>query len=360
MSDPLSVRDPLSLGASDVETMSQTEAEQVLNAWVKAHRTELPAALVRSKVKSLARLAKRALYQLRSSGLLVEVAPPLEETEAPVPVSGPEEGPPGLLSTIEGTGEREMLFSRRISGEFRAFHAMLSDEHGVLEIEAVPTRRRAFRDLLKEAETHPDLMMRVDWPRIKLELGRALALSERGAALSVDDATVLRMLEIDPVDPEWALPPLEPDDSQAARRSASLAQERELASWLPSENAIAELATTLEVIEASPLVLSEAQKREHAFSRARAAAASYLTPKHRQIYGRRLWAMAELFEHSARSAQAALARAEARLLFHTAEPSAFVEAMFAQIVDLRLAAPRAAPPVAPDGPAPQPSSLVRP
>ena len=200
-------------------------------------------------------------------------------------------------------------------------------------------------------------MVPVEWPRLKLELGRALALNERGSRpLSLETATLLRMLEIDPVDPDWPLPPLEPEDISAATRGATLAREAELTGWLPSESAIAALADQLAELETSPLVLSEAQKRDQALAKASQAAASYLTPERRRLYGRRLWAMAELFDHDDRAAQANLARAEARLLFHTALPSAFV---FTQIIDRRLTSSRVAPGGSPSAPA-TPSGLVRP
>ena len=345
--------DPLALSVHDVEAMGEAEAQTVLSAWVKAKRAELPEALARSKNKPLARLAKRALYQLKSSGVAVE-APPTPQAEAPIEAH-PEELP-CVLSAILGTGERAVFFARRASGGLKAYQGILSDEGGILQLQGGPAKRSAYRKHLEALEADPELdVLLVDWPRMKLELGRALSLNDRGAPLPDETATLVRLLEVDPVDPDWALPPPEGDDDALAKGSAALHHERELAQWFPSQGAIAELGTRLADVDHSVLVLSEAQKRQQALGRVAALAASYLTPERRRIYARRLWAMAELFEKSDRPRQASLARAEARVLFHSAGPSAFIEAMFEKIVDRR--SPDASPsPVTP----PAPSGLVLP
>lgn len=351
--------DPLSMSPSAVEAMTEAEAEAVLTAWVKAKRAELPEALAGSKQKPLARLAKRALYQLRSSGVATQ--PPPGPLAAAAPASSPSEALPGVLSAVLGTGERAVFFARRLGSYLGVYQGIISDEGGILQLEGGPARRGAYRNRMKELAVDPELkVLQVDWPRMKLELGRALAINERVSPLSVELATLVRTLEIDAVDPDWALPEPQDDDADLGGRSPTLHQERELGGWLPSEGAIGELGARLAEVESSPLHLSDAQKREQAMIRAAAVAEGYLTPERRRVYARRLWAMAELFEQSARPAQAAIARAEARRLFHTRASSAFIEAMFGKIVDQRLAALKAAA-TEPRGPVlPPPSGLVRP
>ena len=94
--------------AQQVEALPEKEAGQVLDAWVKAKRSELPAALRESTSKAHARLAKKALYQLQSSG--VTVAEPPKPAAPSVEVKESNDFP-AVLSHQISSGERAFFFA---------------------------------------------------------------------------------------------------------------------------------------------------------------------------------------------------------------------------------------------------------
>ena len=61
--------DFLTMTAKQVEALPEAKAQEVLDAWVKAKKIELPQELTQSASKVHAKLAKKALYRLQSSGV---------------------------------------------------------------------------------------------------------------------------------------------------------------------------------------------------------------------------------------------------------------------------------------------------
>lgn len=350
--------DPLTLTAADAEQLDETRTREVLAAWVKARRPELPEALAASTSKPHARAAKRALYQLRSSGLAV-AEPVKPQRPAPAPRPEAKEELPGALSAVLGTGERALYFARPIrGGGLDAYQGVISDEHGVQRLEVGPVSRGLYRDRLKELLHDRQLaVMQVPFARIAQDLGRALALNERSkTSLPEGAATALHRLGIEPLDPQGPLPAPEPADAGLVAQAASLHQERELQQWLPSEPQLRLLAARADELRSSPLQLSPAQRAAQRAQTVSLCAHEAFTPAVRALYARRLWLTAELFDATHRPRQAQLARAEARLLFHTQEPSRFAERMFEKV--LELVPPAAAP--APAAEAPPSKRLILP
>jgi len=351
--------DPLTLTAADVEKLSEAETREVLAAWVKARRSELPEALAASASKLHARAAKKALYQLRSSGLAV-AEPARAEPPAPAPQPEAQEDLPGVLSAILGTGERALYFARPIrGGGLDAYQGVLSDEHGVKMLEVGSISRGLFRTRLKELLHDRQLaVMQVPFARVAQELGRALTLNQRSKTSLPEGADLaLRRLGIEPLDPDVALPPPEPGDAGLVTQAASLHEEKELRQWLPSEPQLRVLAARAEEVRSSPLQLSPAQRAAQLAQKVALTTQETFTPAVRTLYARRLWLTAELFDAIGRARQAQIARAEARLLFHTQAPSLFAERMFMKV--LELVPPTAEPRPAPDAP-PPPKSIILP
>src|SRR3954466_14833466 len=107
--------DPLTLSAPDVEKLPEGQALEVLAAHVKAKKPDLPEALAESKSKELARAAKKALYQLKSSGVAVAETPKAGAAPAAAPAKGLSEFP-ALMTPALGTGERVVFFGRQQKG----------------------------------------------------------------------------------------------------------------------------------------------------------------------------------------------------------------------------------------------------
>jgi hypothetical protein len=332
-----SMSDFLAMTAEQVEEMPSDQAAQVLAAWVRAKRVELPERLAGSKSKPLAKLAKKALYQLKSLGLEVKEAPSAPAPEVAVKAADSEaSGLPAVLSPILGTGERVVLFASPLrGGGLEIFQGIISDEFGLVHFGSGTTNRHTYRAQLNALERDgAPKVLKVPLSRMKLELGRAMALNERSATPLPDAWEVaLRRLGISPQDPDVPIPAPEADDARDARDAARLHDEPEFGQWMPSEAELAKLGQMAQEVRSSPLALTDAQKAEQLTLRAVALARECLTPERRKLYARRLWVNAEILDASERPALAKLARAEARRLFHTSEPSLFIERMFTKAAE---------------------------
>ncbi len=229
----MAASDPLAVTAEEAAAMAPGELEQVLAAWVKAGRAELPLALAAQAAGPQAKLAKKALYQLRSRGVPVE-APAGPTAPAPAAAAAAAEAElPGALSALLGTGERAVVFARPVrGGGLTVYQGVYSDEEGLLQLVATPSTRGEYRRRLAELRADPQVRtLEVSWARVRLELGQALWLADRAATpppAQVMD--LVRPLQLDPVDPAATpLPEPEEGDDRLAARAASLRQERELA-----------------------------------------------------------------------------------------------------------------------------------
>ncbi len=330
--------DPLEMTAAQVEALSEKKTSEVLGAWVKAKKAGLPEALARSTSKPHARLAKKALYQLKSSGVAVaEVRaaqdPTPERAEAP-------EDLPGTMSPILGTGDRALVFARPLrGGGVELYQALISDELGIVKLDRIGSNRGVYRQRLKELKAQTELSLAfVPLARVIEELGRALTLNDRSRTnLTAELTDGLNRLGVVPLDPDWALPALEPTDAATASRGGALHDEKEITQWLPPEKQLEVLSARVAEVEASPLALSAPQKAEHLASKVEATVTGFFTAPMRQLYGRRLWQMAELYDSNDRKAAAQLTRATARHLFHTLEPSAFATRLFAKVLETATA-----------------------
>lgn len=322
--------DLLAMTATEVEALPEPKAREVLDAWVKAKKPELATALAGSSSKLHAKLAKKALYQLQSSGVGVEAprapTPPVEAREAP------RNEFVGALSEQLGTGERAVFFAVPVrGGGLELFQAMVNDEFGLVQFASTMSNRNVYRKRIEELRRDGDSrVMLVPFERIKLELGRAMTLNQRTKTdYGEDIEQALTRLGVTPLDPDVAVPPPEPGDA-ATEGAGPLHGLREIAQWLPSEAQLQALAQRVDALKA--LGLDAAKQQEKELAEARALAAETFTPTVRQLYGRRLWYTGELFEALARPEHAALARAEARKLFHGDGPGRFGELLFEKVL----------------------------
>jgi hypothetical protein len=351
--------DFLTMTAAQVEGLPPDQAEAALAAWVKAKRTELPEALACSTSRPHAKLAKKALYQLKSLGLEVkDPSAPAPAEAKPVEAVDPFAGLEAVLSPVVGTGERAILFAAPIRGGGLEIHqGIISDEFGLVQFGSGTSNRNVYRARMRELQRDGALkVLKVPMARMKLELGRAMTLNERSnTRMPPEWDTALRKLGVSPQDPDFPIPSLEADDARDAQAAAALHQEPELAQWMPSEADLVALAQKAEEVRSSPLALTDAQKAEQLAQKATALAREKLSAEQRKLYARRLWHTAELYDATERTKQAALARAEARRLFHGTEPSPFIDRMYVKAAETAALNAAAAPATLPGGlPMPQP------
>ncbi|MBE2249371.1 MAG: hypothetical protein IAE78_07455 [Myxococcus sp.] len=320
--------DFLSMTAAQVEALPEEQAAEVLAAWVKARQTTLPEALMQSASKPHAKLAKKALYQLKSSGLSVaEPKPAGAETAAPLP-SRDDEAMMGTMSPVLGTGDRALFFARPLrGGGIEIYQAIISDEFGIVQFDRAQTNRATYRNRIKELRAQRDIsLIYVPLERIVEALGRAMTLNDRSRTnIPAEMADGLTRLGVVPLDPDWAIEALRPDDATLAAGAAALHDEPELKQWMPPEHELT--AMSGDVAEAKDDKAKQLEK-------AAAAAARFFTPALRTTYARRLWLTAELFDATGRAEAATRCRATARHLAHTTDASAFTTGLFMKVFEL--------------------------
>lgn len=323
--------DLLSMTATEVEALPEPKAREVLDAWVKAKQPGLATALAGSASKAHAKLAKKALYQLQSLGVGVE-APRPATAPAPAAPTAPKNEFQGVLSEQLGTGERAVFFAVPVrGGGLELFQGLVSDEFGIVQFNSTISNRNVYRRRLEELRRDPDSrVMLVPFERIQAELGRAMTLNQRTKTdYGEEIEQALTRIGINPLDPDVPVPAPEPGDA-AVDGAAALHALREIAQWLPSEAQLLALGQRVDALKALPLDAAKREEKERA--EARALAAEAFTPPVRQLYGRRLWYAAELFEALGRADDARLARAEARKLFHGDGPGRFGEQLFEKVL----------------------------
>lgn len=321
--------DFLSMTAQQVEGLPEAKAQEVLEAWVKAKKPELAQQLSSSASKAHAKLAKKALYRLQSSGVALPEAP---RAAAPAPlVAEPKNEFPGVLSMQLGTGERAFLFGvPKVGGGLWVFHGIVTDEFGLAQLGCDSANRNTYRKRMDALRSDLSArVMLVPIERMKLELGRAMTMNQRSKTpYGEDTEQLLERARIEPADPDVVIPPLEPGDDQRREDGAALHELFEIAQWLPSEKDLAALSAQVDAIRNGPLPLSDEQKETKVKAIARQLANEVFTPAARLLYARRLWYTAEVTDFHGRPEDSAKVRAEARRLAHETTPSRFAEQLF--------------------------------
>jgi hypothetical protein len=321
----------------EAEKLAPEKLAEVIAAEVKAKRAELVEALAQSKNKAVARAAKKALYQLKSTGVAVtQPAPVAAAPAAPAHDGEHAEELPSLMSSILGTGERALFFVKPVrGGGLDMYQAIVHDEQGIQQLDHGETNRANYRKHLKEVRADAHAVIEVSLARVVEELGIAWAANGRSKhPLTPEAESQLRRLGVTQLEQWPALPAPEPADAGLTVRAGSLHDEVELVPWLPSAKDIAVLSQRLDEVDTSVLQLSELQKREQRIQKVQHTAAE-VSAESRRVYAYRLWRMAEVFELTKRPEQGRIARAEARLLFHDVKaPSRFIERMFEKVLML--------------------------
>ncbi len=350
------LQDPVYARAAELEELPDPLALAVLDASVQAGVTTLADVLTGSAKKPLAKAAKKALYQLRSKG----VAVPEKKPEAPSrPEPQRDEVPLSLVSAITGNGERALIVGRPIRGRIETLQLVIADEHGIVHLGMQEISRGQYRKLLKDAH-RPDAPSAVEIPfsQARELVAEATGTNLRSKTPFPDGLELaLHHLNVTSWEQPRQLPEPEADDQGLAARGASLHDEPEIAQWLPPIDALRQLALKAQEIATSALYVDENQRAQQLRHTVQTMAEGFFTEGMRQLYGRRLWHMADLFERSNRPEQARIARAEARRLFHGAPGlfSPFGVKLFEKV--LELSGPQFGAPLA-EGPEAQASMEV--
>lgn len=326
--------DPAAASVAEVESLPEPLALAVVEAAVRRRAVDAADALASSSNKAIAKAAKKALYRLRSRG----VAVPEKKAEAPAPQPAPEEPLPSLASAITGTGERALIIGRPVRGGVETLQVVIADEHGVVHLGVHELSRGQYRKMLKDARK-PSAPSAVELP---VEEAKELLAEAAGTNLCTKTPypdgleTALRHLGVTPWSAGRELPPATEQDQALAGNGGSLHDLPEIAQWLPPVDDIRSFALRAQEIATSTLYLDENQRAEQLRRTVTSMAEGFLTEQHRQVYGRRLWLMADFLERTNRAEAAKVARAEARRIFHAAPGllSPFILRMFEKVLAL--------------------------
>ena len=327
-------------GAGDAATLPHELVLATLEAAVVGRSPAAAERLSGDARKDVAKAARRALYRLRSAGVAVS------EPERAAAASSSEPAPetlPAFITLPDGTGQRALLVAQPRRGAIELVEAMVSDELGILSLVRSELARGAWRTLLRGEDLKPFL---------PLTFAEATELLSQAARHNLDSRTpfppeaevVLGRLGVQPAAGEPPpLPAPEDGDAVLSVDSARLHGEPELAGWLPPEPELRRLALKVDELRTSPLALTPEQQTQALRERIRAQVEAFFTEPRRQLYGRRLWAVAEGLAQRGATEPARMARATARRLFHATPETipAFAEALFTKVLALMSRRPGA-------------------
>ncbi len=319
----------------EAESLSAGPLAELLAAEVKEKRSDHVEALASSKKKDVARAARKALYQLKSSGVAVTAPPQAPAVSTPsVPAETKEL--PSLMSSILGTGERALFFVKPLrGGGLEMYQVIVHDELGIQQLDHGETSRQAYRQHLRQVRGDTNAVIEVSLERVLEELGVAWGISIRAkTALKPEAESYLRRLNVTPRESWPPLPAIEPADAPLVTRAGHLHDEPEISMWLPSSRRTSPGAVVqrLDEVDASPIELSE--KKRNSMSCARKEGSSRSPARcplrHGASGANRLWRMAEVFEQTwPKPIAAQIARAEAHCdsLHEPSTPSRFLEGL---------------------------------
>src|SRR6266511_582697 len=280
-----------------------------------AGRADLLAALAGHSAKDVAKEAKRGLHLMRSRGVAVPEPP---RAAAPAHAVAPEAPLPAYATAIDGQGERAVWLPRVIPGKgVEIAQAVLSDVHGLLELQVGVIGRKEWRALVKGLVEKGAAMGvgEIDRARAASLVAAARAQNDRSGR-RVPEGADLWLAQLGPVAPlaEPAAPPALQDEegSEALAASGALHDLPLFATWLAEEPFLREVAAKLDEVTVSPLYVDELQRAEQLVRTVADAVERYFDETRRAALSRRLLAIAAHLTERGDAAHARAAAAAAR------------------------------------------------
>jgi len=208
---------------------------------------------------------RRALHRLRERGV------PVPDPAAPPPARPLTltEEPEGLMSAVDGTGSRIVWLTRtQPSGSQLLVAAELNVPGGLRDLGVSETSRRHIREARRRLRREARLQV-VGVPfdvldALLVEGQDRLGDVERRLDYRRVRARLTARAPAAPAEPvsTRVVRPAEPEVERLVAESASLLEEPELATWWPSPERAAGVLERIDSMDASPLVLSDAQQQQ--------------------------------------------------------------------------------------------------
>ncbi len=307
----------------DLGGVAPPALERALQALGKRHGAAAGRLLRRlaeeAPVKEQRKAARRVIYRLTQSGVLV---PPPPAPPVRVVVTNQRERPVSAwLSGIDGTGSRAIwiLFEGGVGGGLVLCSLIVNDEIGIVEVTAGPITRKRLDHQIDDVRGQQTLGWIPGDPAHAIALVlEALALHAREGTQPPAELTRWRRLfDITGTSgPERheETTPAEDADPGLLERSAELLEAPELLGWFVDPASIQEDALALLQARESRLVVSDQIKAEREAAIVDAVIDRVFTSDVAGRWARRLREMAPIFRATGRDSHAALARASAAAL----------------------------------------------
>jgi len=311
----------------DLTAVSEAALDGALRALARARGAASASLIVRLAAeapgKALRKTARRTLYRLTQSGIVIEAGAP---GSAAVVRRQPERAVAAWLSGIDGSGSRAawILFEGGLGGGLRLCSLILNDEAGILDVAGgAITRKRLEAELASLRQNQKLPWVESDPERACALVHEALAVHPRAGSEPPAGFSRWRALfESRPPGGDAGVDSGLAGEADPAlvERSAELAALPELAGWFADPAAIQTDAVALLEMKDSRLVVSDQVKAEREAAIVDGAIAKAFPGPARRRWARRLGEMALVFRATEREEPARLALAAAAALCDESQP----------------------------------------
>jgi hypothetical protein len=284
--------------------------------------TVLTRAESRAPAKGARKALRRAVHQLRSRGVDVDLDRPHSRTGR---LPSVEEGE-SFVGPFDGEGHRIIVWWVPIRGGARVYRILASDEKGLLRVEVAAGRRSDARSLVRELRSNASIGL-VSVPSGAVQ-GLLRALLPLGAP-EQDEGTATLRGDLGRSPPNAKTPgeivrarrgEERTSDAVAAAVLKTRIEQGGIAPWLLRGEPVAALAKELESMERSPLVIPPQHEQERKMEWMERAADRLFDPQTRDRLSNRLEETAYLLDAAGDGEGARAALHVARQIRETTRP----------------------------------------
>jgi hypothetical protein len=278
----------------------------------------------------LAKAARAGAHRLRTRGVEVELPRTSRvpaSTDGAALIGGERRLCEGIITPYDQHAHRLIWVAQPVSGQLSWLHAIVSARTGLIQLSASLETRKTYRQALRELREIVE-PVRVDVASARWLISAAAKhTTQAGRALPEEAIRALR--ELGPV-PEGMHPALQIEPAEAdINELKELYELAELASWVPDQQTLQQIALRSAEVETSQLLIDEQQRaRQIAHAIERAVDDYFADQANRSAARRVLLDTAHLVSAAGRGAQAAALRAAADLF--ELEPDRIVAHPFAR------------------------------
>ncbi|MCA9773547.1 MAG: hypothetical protein KC466_14120, partial [Myxococcales bacterium] len=283
--------------------------------------------------KSVRKMVKRALYRLKSRGVIADEAP----ERAPTVWSPPKVAEPvALASIVDGRGYSQVFLFRPMGmGEWASAQALISDESGLEQLGVFSGPRGAVMKFKRQVEESEDI------PFVELPTGYVAGLVEDAHA-----RTVAREADVPPAWSNWKSirdafgPRVDPvaeletstllDQPVFERDVRRLLDQDAFDSWFFDEDELADVVAKIRDLDDSGLVLGDGVKADRRGEIETESRAAKFTTEERARWSARLRRMAAFLNSKGFDDDARVALHQSKAILDTEADCPFAEYVYAR------------------------------